>query len=315
MASDEISLADLRREIDTIDESLHDMVMLRAELVEEIRKLKTDDGSGFYRPAREAQVLRRLVARHKGSFPKRVLIRMWREMMGALVRLQGPFTVAVWETGTESGYRQLARDHFGSETPLIGQQSPRGVIHAVSEGSANVGVLTVPQHGEDNPWWPGLAGQAANRLTILARLPFVTGGAGPDAGLAALVVGHGGQDPSGDDHSFLVVESSGTVSGGSLSDMLDSAGLTPRFLTNWSGPEPLVAPVFLAEVADFVAPGDARIDGFRDSAGEMVRDISVIGSFATPIEVADSDAPGTDAPGTDAPGADTKGVDTEGAAP
>ena len=61
--------------------------------------------------------------------------------------------------------------------------------------------------------------------------------------------------------------------------------------------------MFLAEGADFVAPGDARIAGFRDKAGEMVRDISVIGSFATPIGVAKADAEGADVEGTGTPAA------------
>lgn len=287
MAGDEISLAGLRREIDKIDTSLHDLVMLRAELVEEIRKLKAGEGAVYYRPGREAEVMRRLMGRHTGTFPKKVLIRMWREMMGALVRLQGPFSVAVWESDSEPGFRQLARDHFGSETPLIGQQSPRGVIHAASAGDTSVGVLPLPQHGEEDPWWPGLAGHAAQRLSILARLPVVTGGSGPDAGLAALVVGQGGQEATGDDHSFLVVESTGTVSGGSLSDMLDMVGLTPVFFTSWTAPERPDAPLFLAEVADYVAPDDERMAGFREGAGEAVRDVAVIGCFATPIDVSD----------------------------
>lgn len=288
MAGDGISLAGLRREIDKIDTSLHDLVMLRAELVEEIRKLKAGEGAVYYRPGREAEVMRRLMGRHKGTFPKKVLIRMWREMMGALVRLQGPFSVAVWESDSEPGFRQLARDHFGSETPLIGQQSPRGVIHAASVGDTSVGVLPLPQHGEEDPWWPGLAGHAAQRLGILARLPVVTGGSGPDAGLAALVVGRGGQEATGDDHSFLIVESTGAVSGGSLSDMLDMVGLTPVFFTSWTAPEQPDAPLFLVEVADYVAPDDARMAGFREGAGEAVRDIAVIGCFATPIDVSDT---------------------------
>lgn len=286
MASEELSLADLRREIDTIDTSLHDLVMLRAELVDAIRRQKAGDGINFYRPAREAQVLRRLVARHKGAFPKIVLIRMWREMMSALVRMQGSFGVAVWESAAQPGFRQLARDHFGSETPLLSQQSPRGVIHAVSAGEANVGVLPLPQHGEEDPWWPGLAGQATERLGILARLPIVTGGEGPDSGIAALVVGHGGQDPTGEDHSFLVLESTGAVSGGSLSDMLDMVGLTPKFFTSWAGSEGAGNSMFLVEVADYVAPDDPRVEGFREGAGEAVNAVTVIGGFATPIEVA-----------------------------
>ncbi len=298
MASDEFSLADLRREIDKIDTSLHDLVMLRAELVEEIRKLKAGDASGYYRPGREAEVMRRLIARHKGTFPKKVLIRMWREMMGALVRLQGPFSVAVWEIDGAQGFRQLARDHFGSETPLIAQQSPRGVIHAVSAGDASVGVLPLPQHGEDDPWWPGLAGRAAQTLSIIARLPFVTGGSGPDTGLAALVVGHGPHDATGDDHSFLIVESTGSVSGGSLSDMLDMVGLTPRFFTSWAGPENSESPMFLAEVAAYVGPDDERVAGFREGAGEAVRDVGVIGGFASPIDVSEGDGEQKQASGT-----------------
>lgn len=300
MAGDEISLADLRREIDKIDTSLHDLVMLRAELVEEIRKLKAGEGAVYYRPGREAEVMRRLIGRHKGTFPKKVLIRMWREMMGALVRLQGPFSVAVWESESEPGFRQLARDHFGSETPLIGQQSPRGVIHAVSAGETSVGVLPLPQHGEEDPWWPGLGGHAAQRLSILARLPVVTGGSGPDAGLAALVVGHGGQEATGDDHSFLIVESTGAVSGGSLSDMLDMVGLTPVFFTSWTGPEQPDAALFLAEVAQYVAPDDERVAGFRESAGEAARDVGVIGGFATPINVSETDGEGSAAPASSA---------------
>ncbi len=291
MASEELSLADLRREIDTIDEALHDLVILRTELVDAIRQRKAGDGIDFYRPSREAQVLRHLVARHKGAFPKKVLIRMWREMMSALVRMQGSFSVAVWESASQPGYRQLARDHFGSETPLYSQQSPRGVIRAVSAGEAIVGVLPLPQHGEEDPWWPGLAGQAAEeRLSILAHLPCVIGGEGPDSGIAALVVGHGGQDSTGDDHSFLVIESTGAVSGGSLSDMLDMVGLTPKFFTTRPGAEGSGAPMFLAEVADYVAPDDPRVDGFREGAGEAVNAVTVIGGFATPIEVTGDDA-------------------------
>ncbi len=40
----------------------------------------------------------------------------------------------------------------------------------MSAGDASVGVLPLPQHGEDDPWWPGLAGRAAQRLSIVAQL-------------------------------------------------------------------------------------------------------------------------------------------------
>ena len=79
------------------------------------------DGSKFIRPAREALILRRLVARHQGRLPKAVIVRMWREMISALLQVEGPFVVAVQAPKGETALWDLARDHYGSRvriTPL-----------------------------------------------------------------------------------------------------------------------------------------------------------------------------------------------------
>ncbi|MBM3488778.1 MAG: chorismate mutase, partial [Alphaproteobacteria bacterium] len=153
------SLADLRRRIDAIDDAIHDLLMERAALVDGVRRAKdTADDTPFFRPAREAAILRRLVARHGGPFPKTALVRIWREITAAMVGLQGPFSIAVAVPGEDPGYRDLARDHFGVVAPLAAQRSVRGVIQAVAEGSATVGVVPLPQDGEAEPWWQALDG-------------------------------------------------------------------------------------------------------------------------------------------------------------
>jgi len=127
MASADNPLDDLRRQIDGIDDALHDLLMRRAEIAERIGKLKSDNAGGapavFLRPGREAIVLRRLVARHRGALPKAVLVRLWRELVSALLRLQGPFAVAVQGAGHGPGCWELARDHFGSLTPITAHES------------------------------------------------------------------------------------------------------------------------------------------------------------------------------------------------
>ena len=87
------SLEDLRRDIDAVDDAIHDLIMRRTALVHAVRATKSDGLA--LRPGREAVILRRLLARHRGAFPRPVLVRIWRELMGAMVRLQGPFSVAV----------------------------------------------------------------------------------------------------------------------------------------------------------------------------------------------------------------------------
>jgi chorismate mutase len=68
MMSADRSLDALRREIDAIDESLHDLIMRRTTVVEQVRDLKRGHKVKI-RPAREAEILYRLASRHQGPFP------------------------------------------------------------------------------------------------------------------------------------------------------------------------------------------------------------------------------------------------------
>ncbi|TAN57065.1 MAG: chorismate mutase, partial [Magnetospirillum sp.] len=90
MSQDSATLDQLRREIDRIDDTIHDLLMQRSAVVESIAAAKPA-GRVTLRPGREAAILRRLLGRHRGPFPKMALVRIWREIMGALVALQGPF--------------------------------------------------------------------------------------------------------------------------------------------------------------------------------------------------------------------------------
>jgi chorismate mutase/prephenate dehydratase len=81
MTGPDKQLAALRAEIDAIDSQLHDLLMRRTDLAVQVGEVKARvqplggtpaDGSKFIRPAREALILRRLVARHQGKLPKAV---------------------------------------------------------------------------------------------------------------------------------------------------------------------------------------------------------------------------------------------------
>src|SRR5258707_15652881 len=68
--SDAPSLTDLRREIDRIDEAMHGLLIERSEIIDRLIKVKkTQEKGSAFRPAREADMMRRLVDRHKGILP------------------------------------------------------------------------------------------------------------------------------------------------------------------------------------------------------------------------------------------------------
>ena len=95
MSENNSDLSNLRDEIDQIDDALHDLLMRRADVVDQVKDAKADSGGAIFRPGREAEILRRLADRHSGTLPRDVIIRMWRELVSAFVSLQGPFSVSV----------------------------------------------------------------------------------------------------------------------------------------------------------------------------------------------------------------------------
>ena len=76
-------LDDLRREIDEIDSALHDLIMRRTRVVAQVAAAKGESNAANFIPGREVWVLRRLLARHEGAFPRHALVRIWREMISA----------------------------------------------------------------------------------------------------------------------------------------------------------------------------------------------------------------------------------------
>ncbi|HEY3795642.1 MAG TPA: chorismate mutase, partial [Bradyrhizobium sp.] len=66
----ETSLADLRHDIDRIDEQMHELLMERSQIIDRLIAVKkTEETGSAFRPAREADMMRRLVRRHRGNLP------------------------------------------------------------------------------------------------------------------------------------------------------------------------------------------------------------------------------------------------------
>ena len=82
----------VRTQIDVIDEQLHRLLNDRARLAQQVGISKTSSGStvDFYRPEREAQVLRMVKERNQGPLRTEDLLRLFREIMSACLAQQEP---------------------------------------------------------------------------------------------------------------------------------------------------------------------------------------------------------------------------------
>ena len=273
------SLDALRREIDTVDDSLHDLLMQRAALVAEIGALKSSEQTTIFRPAREALLVRRLLARRDGNLPVAAVVRIWREIIAASTLVQGGLTVAYCPIGDAVASDRLARARFGSGAPLLPVSTPAQVVTAVTAGEASVGLVPVPRQDDRTPWWPLLFGRSGETaVQVVASVPFVLE---EDAELSALIIAPGIAEASGDDRSLIVFESEEPFSRDRVRKVLTENGFESAQTISYDDPGRSGAHLYLADVSGFVAPEDPRLDIVRRalSASSAGR----VGVYAQPI--------------------------------
>jgi chorismate mutase len=282
MSSSASVLDDLRSQIDGIDDAIHDLLMRRTVLVGQIAAAKTD--GRFMRPGREAMILRRLAARHDGVFPLPALVRMWREMIGMFIRLQGPFAVAVHVPDDRRVYWDIARDHYGSTIPMIPVKSSGAAVRAVAEGTVTVAVVPTPEEDDADPWWRFLMNEDPKTPRVVARLPFAGRAAiGGDEG-EAFAIAAMPHDDTGADHTLIGLELTEDRSRGRIKDTLEALGLHTLAFRSVLAKESGGGSLHLVEVADYVGPNDPRLQRLYSQLGDALVRATVLGGYAVPLD-------------------------------
>lgn len=137
-------LTDIRSRIDELDRQLQELITERARQAQAIADLKKDEEQlrEYYRPAREAEVLRTVMARNKGPMADEALARIFREIMSACLALESPLRVAF--LGPEGTFTQAAvAKHFGHGVDTVPLSAIDEVFREVEAHSADYGVVPV----------------------------------------------------------------------------------------------------------------------------------------------------------------------------
>ena len=181
-----MSLADLRRDIDRIDEAMHELLIERGEIIDRLIAVKkTQESGSAFRPAREADMMRRLVQRHHGSLPLDTVESIWRVIISTFTYVQAPFAVRADLSAGDALMRDTARFHFGFTVPFVAHMGAASVVEAVSESKGDLGLVPAFAFAGAGPWWTALEFAAAPK--IIARLPFVERSDHP-AGMPVFVI-------------------------------------------------------------------------------------------------------------------------------
>jgi chorismate mutase len=269
------ALEDLRKEIDRIDESMHRLLIERSEIIDRLIAVKggQETGSAF-RPAREAEMMRRLVKRHKGILPLDTAEGIWRVIISTFTYVQAPFSLHADLSAGDALMRDSARFHFGFTVPFVPHMGASAVVAAVSNSKGDLGLVPAFAVASAGSWWNALEFDAAPK--IIARLPFVERADHP-AALPVFVISRVAADAMATEAAVWSVRVSG-----------------------WGA----TAAEALQMLADFIAVPDRAFDGAAllvtlpqgtsleaisaalVKAGATVRSAALVGSHATRYTVA-----------------------------
>jgi len=280
MSSSSHRLDLLRRDIDAIDIAIHDLIVKRATIVEDIRKIKNRAGPAL-RPGREAMILRRLAARHQSRFSLSALMCVWREMISAFTHMQEPLSAAVYAPPGHERLFSLARDHYGSLTPLVPVTTAAAAVRAVADQKAYLAVLPLAGDREAECWWPLLIGSEEMTPRIITRLPFASDGKSEEA----LVIGAWARDASDDEMSLVAIELAERTSRGRVVEAVQAAGFGD--VTSMASTETEPGRSFhLVEVEGEVTKDDPRVAALGGQLGSSFVQAQSIGGYARPLTLA-----------------------------
>lgn len=162
----EKELLKLRDKIDAIDQQIHLLLNQRADCAQQVAQVKekyqgvTD--AVFYRPEREAQVLRKVMERNKGPLEDKAVARLFREVMSVCLAHEKPLEIAY--LGPAGAFAQLAsHKHFGNSANTHAMNSLDQVFKEVDNSSVNYGVVPI-----DN----STQGIAVQTLNLFKRYPL-----------------------------------------------------------------------------------------------------------------------------------------------
>ena len=202
-------------------------------------------------------------------------------MISAFALMQTPnLKVAVCRPADQPGYWDLARDHFGSQIPLVAYESPAQILAEVRASSTTVGVVPAPIEADTAPWWPLLASGEATLPNVVAKLPFFAMPNARARGISSLVLARIEPEQSGEDCALLAMESPSAISRDRIAGALAKARL-PAFT---SALDQVVRGVhhYLVELPGVIADGDQRLRRLEAALGLESGRVAAIGAYAMP---------------------------------
>lgn len=285
----EPELANFRQQIDTIDDTLVTLLKQRIGIVQQVGEYKRRNFPGIcpIRPAREAEMVRRIMSLFEGSaFPPSAAAAMWRTLIGASTSTESALVISVFAPDREEELYWLTREYFGPTITIIRQPHIKRVIGDVMDGKAAVGVVPMLRSDDTTFWWTNLLQDGSDIPKVFARIPFIYSGTPGRNNPSGLAFGRLTPESSGHDNTLIAIEADANLSHSKLQTNMTHAKLEASWI-NIATLHPSVRH-HLVELKGFITPDDDSFKTLLTSLGSSVLKVSFLGSYAVPINILES---------------------------
>jgi len=163
----------LRAEIDAVDDALLALASRRMGFAPQLAALKGQvAGVAAMRPAREVQIMRRLIAQAPPEINPELIIDLWRSLMSASLRAQTEIEVVMAGATDMLRLSDVVRRYFGFAVKLSVVNDTRGALAKAAESDRVIAAVPWPGNNGPGMWWPCLTENRYHGLTVLAALPL-----------------------------------------------------------------------------------------------------------------------------------------------
>jgi chorismate mutase len=271
-------LLQLRSKIDEIDNKIINLLNDRMQIIEEVAQFKKESGDKFFvRSAREADMIKNLVAKADKSIPKSTIVNIWRKIICSSNVLEQNLKIAIHNPNKLVDYQYLVREYYGDFVPLETHESFTNIIAGIESGEIQIGIFALPDNSDHKGenWWINMANNQ-NDIKVFAKIPFIGNSQHQLVAIAAK-----SSEPSNEDATLLVMEIDSQFSKNLVEEILGNCGLKLKILSSTKLPQIQNINFYLVEVEGFLESSSKEIS--KLSATEIRPFIKVLGHFPKPI--------------------------------
>jgi chorismate mutase len=254
------SLSEIRREIDRIDDGILALVAERLAMADRVKRAKAENGGAGetpLRPAREAAVMRRLIAKAKGQVPAEICFRLWRTLMANVALRQAPLRLHASAGLFASPTAQSMLREFFGEIAFADHPGEAAALKAAAGNPLDLAAVAI-----DSAWVKPFREGAAGKAQAIGCLPFLGAATTPKI----LIFGHAAQEATGDDETLVLTH-----------------GPLPRDFA----PQPLwqvkSGSTQVSGIPGFLLEHSAPLIGLQRSNDALA--LTIVGRYPSPIEI------------------------------